>query len=167
VLTTLARHSMALFRHFVGGPPGWHYSRFSVRRPGSAEARERPKEKKSEMAKCDEQRRLHRWRMDVNPRLISLLINRKMDMNASIFDLMNTVITNTKKWHSVPLCIVKGHARAAVGWLCVSAIKIITYISAKRAFRVALNGTKWHFFSDFRLLYTNGFGFRVAGRLAE
>jgi hypothetical protein len=147
VLTTLARHSMALFWHFVGGTPGVHYSRFSVRRPGSAEARVRPKEKKSEMAKCGEQRWLHRWRMDVNPRLISLLINRKMDMNASIFDRMNTVITNTKKWHSVPLCIVKEHARPAVEWLCVSAIKIITYISSKGTFLVALNGTIWHFFS--------------------
>ena len=38
VLTTLARHSMALFWHFVGGPPDCHYLHFSVPGLGLAEA---------------------------------------------------------------------------------------------------------------------------------
>ena len=37
------------------------------------------------MAKCREQRWLRRGRMDVNPRSIPLLNNRKMDLNAPFF----------------------------------------------------------------------------------
>jgi hypothetical protein len=155
VLTILARHSMALFWHFDGGPPGYHYSRFSVRRPGLAEALWRLKEKEPKMAKCREQRWLCRGRMHVNARPISLLNNRDMDRNASIFARINTEITNTKKWHLVPLCIVKGHALALVGWPCVSAILIISSILSKGVFLVALNGTNWHFLRDFQRLYTN------------
>ena len=59
-------------------------------------------------------------------------------------------------------------ARSRYGeWPCVSAIEIITSIVFNVVFLVALNGTIWHFFRDFQRLYTNGLGFRAAGRLAE